>query len=839
MFTCRQMFIFACDMMKSIIICLFLCFSQCVFAQIPPQKSRGYGSGSGSGLGDFEGAVPDAPPSRGVYTKVFKQDGKYGLKVNDTVVMMPVYDKINYGSYGYFVKKDGRHGMVNNRGKIIVPVDYDTVLYSNGKGDILLVIKHKLIGAFDTKGNKILSTKYSQVLYCNPLSKTALVENKQGEKQVILPGEKVFKKAIDHLVFYRNGLSGSVDGKYGLISGGKVTIPFEYDSLYIHQREERYYRQASAASGKVKKEDYKVNASYVAELLMIRNKRTGLIAIDGTVIYPAEFDKISYDKLRGIYYIQNKEFHGMYFQASKKKLDVVYNSLSADGTQFITVMKDKKYGLVDYQVNWILPIEFDDIRISGIGVTEFKVIKNGKHGIYNSKGEEVIKPVYDDLNSFYESNLKHLYKVKQGGYSGLIDNKMNVVIPLVFDGIYDRGNFFIVEKEKKRGLYDLKGNEIRPATYKWFENGKSGGSSIFYCIGDSLTGAVNAEGKTVLEESYTRVDCILNEQLLLNTYSPYQSVRHRNGKYGIFNEVAGNLVVPAEYDEIMYQAAAEKTLFIVKKAGKYGVINSSNEIQLPFQYDVLRFNDIDMFSGYASVVAAKSGKYGVIDMNGAIAIPFQYTELSCISGNRLFKVRTGKYWSIINRDHQTIHAGPFDEVANFEEGQALTFYQGTMKVIDEQGVFQGESQNMQPHHGYKTFEELKLALIQALDATNDAQIKTFARKIAPSAHILYYLKNNIFTDDELAVDVNNVIQKYESDLLDFKQSWTSGFYNRQSLLSIADYTIYKDGFITNIRYEDHAFGNSNFMEKLLRNAIKINGYWISTYFMKRNFDRER
>lgn len=29
---------------------------------------------------------------------------------------------------------------------------------------------------------------------------------------------------------------------------------------------------------------------------------------------------------------------------------------------------------------------------------------------------------------------------------------------------------------------------------------------------------------------------------------------------------------------------------------------------------------------------------------------------------------------------------------------------------------------------------------------------------------------------------------------------------------------------------------TRFMEKLFRNAIKVNGYWISSYFMNRHFE---
>ena len=165
--------------------------------------------------------------------------------------------------------------------------------------------------------------------------------------------------------------------------------------------------------------------------------------------------------------------------------------------------------------------------------------------------------------------------------------------------------------------------------------------------------------------------------------------------------------------------------------------------------------------------------------------------------------------------------------------------------INNKGTFITNEEPMQPHSGYETFDDLKLALIEALDSKDQNLLKTFVNKIAPSEHILYYLKENLFDKSTLYVNIDYIKEKYLKDLLKFKYSeWNAdtsyGYkgYNRASL-QVVDYTRYseRDGMVTNTRTSDHAYGDTRFMEKLLRDAIKINGYWISTYFMKRGFDR--
>jgi len=193
----------------------------------------------------------------------------------------------------------------------------------------------------------------------------------------------------------------------------------------------------------------------------------------------------------------------------------------------------------------------------------------------------------------------------------------------------------------------------------------------------------------------------------------------------------------------------------------------------------------------------------------------------------------------------------FDEVANFEEQderyyrgntsyQALTFRNGKMRVIDDKGKYLTAETEMQAHKGYKSFDELKQALIKALDSDGDELLKDFANKIAPSEHLLFYLNKNIFNDNKLeSIYIPNIKERYLNVLLLFKYRYwkdSSSFrYDRTSLTDVSDFNHYYYGYLTNYRHTDHAFGNVKYLEKILRNAVKINGFWISTYFMKHYF----
>ncbi len=270
---------------------------------------------------------------------------------------------------------------------------------------------------------------------------------------------------------------------------------------------------------------------------------------------------------------------------------------------------------------------------------------------------------------------------------------------------------------------------------------------------------------------------------------------------------------------------------------------------LPIRYDDL---DIDLLYKYDETsvffVVSKGKKYGTVDLNNKTVIPFQYTDLKRVSFTGIYKAKNGKHYKIINDQNKVLNEGPFDEVAKFENTEhgyyketklnALTFYNGKMKVIDSDGNFVSGETPMKPHNGFTSFEELKKNFVEVMNSKEDESLRDFATKIAPSEHILYFLKNNVFNEQPLHyLDIDHIIETYYQELLKFKyQDWNSSYdpYKRESWTKVNDFTVYERGFITNQRTEELGY-SSRILERLFRNSYKINGFWISSYFMSRHY----
>lgn len=59
----------------------------------------------------------------------YKQSGKWGIIKNNQVITKPEFDGFKCGKYGIGVLKDKHYGLINSNGKIIVPIQYDKIIY--------------------------------------------------------------------------------------------------------------------------------------------------------------------------------------------------------------------------------------------------------------------------------------------------------------------------------------------------------------------------------------------------------------------------------------------------------------------------------------------------------------------------------------------------------------------------------------------------------------------------------------------------------------------------------------------------------------------------------------
>lgn len=826
--------------MKYFLTIAFFCLSILAVAQVPPKRVE-----SGDIYGDpvsplYKGGNGSAYQGAGYYQK----DGKYGFVYPEGVKQEAIYDNISFSANGYIVKKGERYGIADKKGLLIGEMGYDSVGTMNENAYI--VKKKNEYGIISNIGAKILSVKYNKILFFNNAVSIVQAKNKDIEL-VFNKEEKVFPQKIQYAALYANLVVIKVDGKFGAVKD-QLIVPLAYDSLFVSSAQARTNQAQIKNTVKRDSPIDKSNQFRTVNVLTVQQgNKYGLLDSDGGVIYPVAYDAVSNQDSYKYYTVKKDNLYGIYFINSKKKTGIDFDKVYADGIGYVMATKNQKAGVFDLMGKQLVDFEYDPEFIMQYSIG-FRITKNKKRGIVSKDGTILVPPIYDDVDPFYESGLRDFVKVKSNEKFGLVDLKGKTIIPVAFEWIgEEKGLLKVVTVDRKFGLYDKTGKVIVPAEYVWINNSDTENSNLIVLEkGDGSYNFMHKNTKQLLlKENVSDYGYVLDEDGLLNPFSSAPKhllyVKGKNGKFGMLNEATGLLDIPMVYDEIIQHF---DNYYSVRSGKKYGLINAENKQIIPLQYDAININLIRTDD---AVIVAKGNKFGTVNLKGQVQIPFQYANLERISYAGLYKAKVGKHYQIVNGKNEIINKGPFDEVAKFEENggvnsESLTFFKGKMRVINSKGAFITPETAMLPHIGYKTFDELKWALITALDSKDDSLLKDFSVKIAPSAHILYYLKENLFSKQSLRyTDVNTVREKYYSDLLRFKlHDWnkSSNFsYNRASLTKVRDYTMYQNGFVTNQRTTDHAFGDTRFMEKVLRNAFKINGYWISSYFMFRNFDR--
>ncbi|CAM3618982.1 hypothetical protein FSS13T_17660 [Flavobacterium saliperosum S13] len=826
------------------------------------------------GRSDYPVEVVAEPDDERARTTIgtYREKGKSGFVSPGNVRQEAIYEDIRWASGGFIVKKNNLYGIANKKGELISKIEYDSIgsdSYNKGAG---FVIKRKgKYGKMSETGEILIPVNYGKIIAGN--LHITLVKNKKDETQLIFNTQnKLFPKKIEYVALYQNLAIVKAGGKFGVLKNETI-IPFEYDSIFIPKNNSNYNTYNNNKSKqKIKIPNPLLQPSQnVLYLTIQKNNKFGLVNGNGTIIYPADNDAVNNADSYGYYSVKKGELYGIYFSKStdKKKTDIEFDRVFTDGYGAIMASKNKKAGIFNLQGEQIAPFEYDNDFIAQYSSIGYRVSKDKKRGILDKQGKVIVPPIYDDVDTFSLGNRDFL-NVKKDEKHGVINLKGEIIIPVAFDWIDEENNMFKVmkaEPNRKFGLYDKTGKTVVPVEYQWITNSNTQFSKITILkIAENNYNFLNQKNEFIFTENISDFGYVLDEHKLKNPFASGRGdmrifIKSQNGKYGLLNETSQTLVAPMVYDEILQFFESRIHLYYsVRKGKKFGLINEEGKEIIPIKYDALSvdFADYDAEDRNDEkyrIVVAKGTKMGTVNLKNETILPFEYTHLQRISGwQELYKAKKRNKYQIIDKNGKPINPNFFDEVANFEYinshngsriSQALTFSNGKMRVIDSNGNFITPEVPMQPHSGYTTFDELKFALVKALDSKEDILLKEFARKIAPSEHISYYLKQNIFDKSNLYTNIDYIKEKYFTDLQKFKhQEWNAdkryGYngYNHKSLTHVNDYTIYDDGIVTNKRTEDWAFGDTRFMEKLLRNAIKINGYWISTYFMKRGFDRD-
>lgn len=380
----------------------------------------------------------------------YKENNKYGLLNFDGAKLTEaVYESMESlnDKYGeILVEKDGKLGVINIKGVVLVDCKYDYI-----KGD----------GYFKDssykEGGYIVGNKARGGYVYGYLDKNAKDIIKVGQESIYRVTE------IESNDIY---LVARENGRYALYKGNENLTDYKYIDMFYNNGTGTFTVQ--------------------------KNKSYGLINLDGKTVIPEQYEELI---VVGIFAWASKDGVDFTFDLNGvKQENSQFVSLQMTSTDrfYISIDENYMYGITDLDKKVVVQNKYDyieempnsglliatsgnDVTVYSAGITELVSVSNAElknvgDYIQITNNEESYFLTVDgrkvDNKIVYLDN--QLYASKSGGKWGFVDLKDNVIVDYVYDEVTEINEFGFagVKKDGKWGVINRDGDVILEPTYE-------------------------------------------------------------------------------------------------------------------------------------------------------------------------------------------------------------------------------------------------------------------------------------------------------------------------------------------------------------------------------------
>ena len=271
---------------------------------------------------------------------------------------------------------------------------------------------------------------------------------------------------------------------------------------------------------------------------------------------------------------------------------------------YFKLYENNKYGVIDKKGNILVQPIYDVVEIPNPSKAVFVAYNNGtdsKTEVLNEKGQKILTEYSGVKAIMFKDTLsevpyeKSVLKYMADDKYGLIDYKGNKITNAIYDEIesllYKEG-CLIVKKDNKYGIININGKQMVDIEYDLinadgFYSEKTKYKDAGFIVGKKQEdgykyGYIDAKGNKILDNLYNEISRIttIDDELYL--------VAAKNGQAGIYK--GKEQIIKNAYEEIEYNQSSQ--LFIIKRSGKYGLVNKIGNEILKAEYDkILIEND--------------------------------------------------------------------------------------------------------------------------------------------------------------------------------------------------------------------------------------------------------
>ncbi len=339
-----------------------------------------------------------------------ESNGKWGFVDNTGKLVIPMeYDYVSDYRGGYsVVLKDGRWGLIDMDGDIVVPIEYDDIiignLLNNDNNGLVGVVKNNKMGFFDVNERRVAIPLIFDETNGVHFSEGWAVVNK-GKKEIYIDqsGKTISPEEWDTAWDFDNGIAVvSKDGIYFVVDKafdvldtiGNVRIIMRSNGVVVAENAKNEW---SIISGERKLSnlhysqiDYCGKAFFRAAIKRKNGKtRNGLIDINGNIVIPIKYEEL-YSYVGGL--VLKRRNKWMFFESTDGNLSplVSIKCQEADGFYdgLSRVLRKGKFGYINKKGEEIIPCQYEYSRNFQEG--KAVVMNNNKWGFIDVRGEALV-----------------------------------------------------------------------------------------------------------------------------------------------------------------------------------------------------------------------------------------------------------------------------------------------------------------------------------------------------------------------------------------------------------------------------------------------------------------
>jgi hypothetical protein len=579
-------------------------------------------------------------------------------------------------------EENGKAGLKDEDGKILIPAKYDAIGWSNGKFSVV----NNLTGY-------LLNKRWGLINLNNQTVTKDLYE-------ALTPEEGGFFLVRKKMSPAPRLTAGCIDGS------GKEIIPFQYDGIQVSSLRAIVFTQ--------------IGNQY----------RHGMVDLENKTLIPQQFQDIrSIGTLR--FAVRNFEGKTALFTENGKQItNFTIDSVSPFRKNYAILYQDNLKGLIDRDGTLKLPVKYRDISIDELGKIR---VREADEWIFLTGDNAQIQQVRADSVTTAGN---HLLKIRTLNEVTLTDEKLKPVVNSKFNGVgqFERGKA-IYQLGNLSGVISKDGSVVVPALYHQIiagkdyflanqKNGNRDGWILFDSLGarkGSRTyeamvpinngfavrsrgswGVLNSSGKEVIACSY---DSLLQEM------DGHFVVKFK-GLYGVIDDRESWKVTPRpnrvtiinrdrfiEYTPTSGQLKTMTGSVIYFTSNRFD-IHSDHLLEFLSSGDVWKVDMNGIISerqiipkeptekifeeseGYRAI--KRNGRYGFIDSRGRLRIANRYESVHKFSEGYAAVKILGK-WGFINLQDNIAVQPVYEEVWPFHNGFAQVKQKGFLGLIDKSG----------------------------------------------------------------------------------------------------------------------------------------------------------